>query len=190
MVQHGSATRFASFLTMLLATAACSGERPEGGSSSGPNQLGGYIETVPEVDGAWRFTAADLNDLCGIDGFSPGDERILQIAQADTQIAFTVSDACGDTVAEGIGIIHPGGLTTLSYDESRVVNKKCSLDLTVEIVGTADTLGQTIGGSFTLTATPIGEDHECGVPDSCDVTGTFLARSCPPASCKLPPCES
>jgi hypothetical protein len=154
----------------------CSGESEDG--APGLDALVGFIETAPDLGGAWHLTTMVLTDACGMGLIPTTDEWIFQVSQADTEISFAVFDECGTPVSQGSGMVTHSGVATFSFEETVDLAEECSLVHTLELTGTSDSLGEMINGSFSLTVSPI--DDDCDITSPCDVTGTFLAQSCPP----------
>jgi hypothetical protein len=166
----------------------CSDDDPQGGAPQIPNALGAFLERAPDISGTWQFTSMVGVDGCGIELFPVTDEGVYQIDQADTETGFLMFDTCGTLVSQGGGTISPQNVATFSYEETFFVSGTCTLTLATEVTGISDDIGQEINGSYTLTASSIDANQDCGSTYPCDVSGPFTAQACPPASCEFLSC--
>jgi hypothetical protein len=169
-----------------LAILGCSRGPDDGLPGSSPLRVG-ILVTLPHIEGDWHSGATVITDGCGTSIFPLVNETIIRVTQADTVLALEVSSACGTLLSEGTGTIDTNGAATLTYDEKIAVSTTCTLKLHHALTGTFNSSHDQVSGDQTITISALGD---CGSSLPCQISESFLAQKCPPASCAFRTCPS
>jgi hypothetical protein len=153
--------------------------------------LAGFSDTLPKIDGTWRYVDTVTSNRCGRISSVVADVATLQITQAHTELQIDSLSVCGNHVATAAGMLTPENLITAGSKRTVVLTDTCSLVIEASLTGAANDAGNHITGSATLTITPAdGTAVDCSAGFPCRIDSTFVADRCPPADCTLPPCSS
>jgi hypothetical protein len=159
---------------------------PAGGAT-----LVGFSDTLPKIDGTWRFVDTQTANGCGSISALVADATAVQIAQAHTELQIETLNVCGNRIAIMEGALTPANVISASSRRTVFLTDTCSLEFKVSLAGTANDLGNHIEGSASLKITPVdGPLVDCGPGYPCQIDSTFVADRCPPADCTFQSCSS
>ena len=156
----------------------------------GGGKLVGISDTIPRIEGTWRFVDMEIANSCGSISDLIPDTASVQITQANNDLQIKSFSVCGNPIATSEGAITATNLISAGSERTVVLTDQCSVVLELSLTGSANDLGNHFEGGATLKITPVVSPLvECGAGYPCQFDSTFVADRCPPADCTLPPCS-